>query len=163
MFMKSPYAALAVLWLSGAAAAAQDPATLRDLRPGMVIRIEATTLQERLEGTLHEWASDTITIRPINSPPRPIAISDVTALWSRGRATKTGALVGGAIGGLGGGIVLSLLCAIGSTDDGVIGNEGFDPGCAALGAGLGLLVGGGVGAGVGASIPTWRLRFGTPR
>jgi hypothetical protein len=86
---------------------------------------------------------------------RTASLASVDSIWVRGRATKTGAIVGG-IGGavLFGafvGYAVSGLCEV-DCDNSFL--EG-----ALVGGALGLGGGAILGAGIGALIPKWRLRF----
>ncbi len=85
-----------------------------------------------------------------------LSSSDIDKLWVRGRATKTGAIIGGIVGllaGVGYGLLLGeVICNNEdcNADTGTV--------VAALGLG-GALAGAGGGALIGAAIPKWHLRF----
>jgi hypothetical protein len=88
--------------------------------------------------------------------PTSVPAADIDSLWVRGRATKTGALLGGLVGavaGVGAGLFISqVIC---STQD-----CGVDDAAPVLGLGAGGLAGGAlVGALIGSAVPKWRLRF----
>ena len=86
---------------------------------------------------------------------RTASLASLDSIWVRGRATKTGAIIGGVaglvIGAVFVGVAVDALCEV---DCDTAGLEG-----ALVGGALGLGTGGLVGAGIGALIPKWRLRF----
>jgi hypothetical protein len=161
--MRMRFLCQAPLELVVTVAAAQEPPPLPELRPGAPVRLEATTVLGRLEGRFERYTPDSLIVHVLGGARMAVPASTLTALWVRGHATKTGAIVGGAVGAAVVGFLNGALCSLGRSDDGIVGNEGFDTGCAAAGAGVGMVAGGGVGAGIGALIPRWRLRFRAPR
>lgn len=86
---------------------------------------------------------------------RTATLASVDSIWVRGRATKTGAIIGGiagaVIGGVFLGVVVDAMCEVDCDSAGFQG--------AVVGGALGLGAGGLLGAGIGALIPKWRLRF----
>jgi hypothetical protein len=140
-----------------------DLEALPDLKPGTAVRFEGTTLVGRPEGQFERYTPDSLFVRTRIGTRTAVPVQTLTALWVRGRATKTGAIVGGVIGAVAGAFIGGAVCSLGRSDDGIIGNAGFDAGCGAAGAGIGILIGGGTGAGLGALIPKWRLRYRSPR
>jgi hypothetical protein len=153
------------LWLTsaacfGAVATAQEaPPPLPNLRPGAAIRLEASASVGHLEGRFERYAADSLIMRSPAGARTPVPRGALNRLWVQGHSTKTGAIVGAAIGIVAGALIGGVGCGLGHSDDGIVGNEGFDAGCAAAGAGIGVVVGGGAGAGIGALIPKWRLRY----
>src|SRR5581483_3008765 len=125
------------------------------LEPGSRIRVE-TSGGPRLEGRFERYEGDSLVLRGADGSRIAVPAPSLTTVWVRGNALKTGLIVGGAAGAVVTGFLAGALCGVARNEDGIPGNEGFDPGCAAAGAGIGLVVGGGVGAGVGALIPRWR-------
>ncbi len=90
---------------------------------------------------------------------KSVSVPAIDALWVRGRATKTGAIVGGAIGAVGGGLLGIFAVAIGSLE------SGDDPNYVFGAIGGGILAGGIcglLGAGIGAAIPKWHFRYRSP-
>ena len=75
--------------------------------------------------------------------------------WVRGRATKTGMLVGAVTGAIATGIFVGLVVAAVCEVD--CDNAGLEGGL--VGFGIGAVGGALVGAAIGAAIPKWRLRF----
>ncbi len=134
--------------------AARRDAVVQSLNPGQRIRIRAAALP-LLEGSFVRRENSTLLLRQDTVPAR-IRIPEIERLWVRGRATKTGAIIGGAVG-LAAGLAYGYLIGEVICDD---------PDCQAndaaaiggLGA-AGLISGALVGGAVGAAIPKWRLRF----
>jgi hypothetical protein len=127
------------------------------IRPGAMVRIEIAG-GERIEGRLRSVTTDSMLIVG-STGERWLALARIDMLHERGRATRTGAIAGAVAGGVAGAGVVTLVCAIGRADDGVIGNEGQWADCAAVGGALGGAGGAAIGAGIGALIPKWHLRF----
>jgi hypothetical protein len=86
---------------------------------------------------------------------RSVSLAAVDSVWVRGRATKTGMLVGAVTGaivtGIFVGLVVSAMCEVDCD------NVGLEGGL--VGFGIGAVGGALVGAAIGAAIPRWRLRF----
>jgi hypothetical protein len=86
---------------------------------------------------------------------RSVSLAAVDSVWVRGRATKTGMLVGAVTGaivtGIFVGLVVSAMCEVDCD------NVGLEGGL--VGFGIGAVGGALVGAAIGAAIPKWRLRF----
>lgn len=86
---------------------------------------------------------------------RSVALAEVDSVWVRGRATRTGMLVGAVTGAIATGIfvglVVSAVCEVDCE------NAGLEGGL--VGFGIGAVGGALVGAAIGAAIPKWRLRF----
>jgi hypothetical protein len=86
---------------------------------------------------------------------RSVSLAEVDSVWVRGRATKTGMLVGAVTGAIATGIfvglVVSAICEVDCD------NAGLEGGL--VGFGIGAVGGALVGAAIGAAIPKWRLRF----
>lgn len=86
---------------------------------------------------------------------RSVSLAEVDSVWVRGRATKTGMLVGAVTGAIATGIfvglVVSAVCEVDCE------NAGLEGGL--VGFGIGAVGGALVGAAIGAAIPKWRLRF----
>lgn len=86
---------------------------------------------------------------------RTAALASVDSIWVRGHATRTGAIVGAAVGSvLFGAFVAAVAAGLCETD---CDNEGLKG--AVVGGVLGAAGGGLLGAGIGILIPKWRLRF----
>lgn len=85
---------------------------------------------------------------------RVVPLADVQQLWVRGRASRTGALIVGALGAFGGVVVGSALaCGFESVECGTRAQGGV------IGGAVGLMAGGLVGAAIGSAFPKWHRRF----
>jgi hypothetical protein len=123
-------------------------AVLHELRPGQMVRVR-TVQQGRMEGHLLMLQDNTLRLQPGGSPDVPVA--NIDSLWVvQGHALLTGAIVGGAVGGLVLGVLASKACADYPDCSGV-----EVPASVGLGLAGGALVGGLVGRGV----PRWKLRY----
>jgi hypothetical protein len=139
-----------------APAVAQDASAKRDsavakLKTGQQIRISGEAMS-RLSGKAGVAANDTLDFAQ-DDAVRRIPILAIDTLWTRGRATTTGMLLGGVVGallGAYGGAVVSVACEYDCGSEG-----GTVVAVSALGAAAGVAVG----ALVGAAIPKWKRRF----
>jgi hypothetical protein len=127
------------------------------LPPVSLIMVEVRNLG-RLQGQLLAAQNDSLFIS-IGQSRSGIPHAAIQALWTRGRATKTGAIVGGTLGAIGVGAYVSVLCAFGLSEDGVSGNEDQVWGCALVGGIAGAAGGGLLGGVIGAAIPKWHHRY----
>lgn len=92
-------ALLVLLWPLDAAAQPRDSsrvAAVRALTLGQQVRLDVTQLGQ-MEGQL-AFRSDTSLTLLQNAGPTHVRVADVDRLWVRGRATGTGALIGGLVG-----------------------------------------------------------------
>ena len=127
---------------------------LPSLAHGSRVRIESERRQ--LEGVFLRGDAGALLLSS-DEGERRVRMDSVSRLWTRGRATKTGAIVGAIAGGAFGvfvGAVTNSFCSSGFFDV-------VDPCPEAipiLGLG-GSAIGGAVGAGVGALIPKWHRRY----
>jgi hypothetical protein len=116
--------------------------------------IRLRTQGTEMTGRLLALTSGVATLET-TSGNRTASLASVDSIWVRGRATKSGAVIGGVAGavlfGAFVGYAVSGLCEV-DCDNSFI--EGALVG-GALGVGGGALLG----AGIGALIPKWRLRF----
>ena len=145
----------------GAVVHAQRAATpFATLEPGDLIRVRTTT-GNVVTGPLTTPIGDSVVIGdPVGQGAAyQFSISEVSVLWERGRAQKSGALIGGIIGAAALGFLGSVGCLIGRSDDGDIGNEGQWVDCALIGIGVGGLGGGLIGFGIGSAVPKWHRRY----
>jgi hypothetical protein len=113
---------------------------------------------DRLEGQLRSVTADSLLLA-VPSGQRWVALDEIAELQERGRATRMGAVAGAVAGGVAGAGMVTLVCAIGRADDGVIGNEDQWADCAAVGGALGGAGGAAIGAGIGSLIPKWHVRY----
>jgi hypothetical protein len=105
-----------------------------------------------LIGNFLRYQDNTVTIFA-NSIEKSVDEPAVSALWVRGRATWTGALVGTIIGGVGGiGLMYLASQAWEGTDYGSVG-------LAVLLAGVSTVGGALLGLGIGSVVPKWHLKF----
>jgi len=155
-------ALVVVLLVPGSWVAAQDStatpagrqAVIRALHVGQRLRIEQPG-GARLEGAFSAASGDGLVLAG-DLRPAQLSGSDIDKLWVRGRATKTGAIVGGIVGllaGVGYGLLVGEV---------ICNNEDCNADTGAVVAAVGLggaLVGAGGGALIGAAIPRWHLRF----
>ncbi len=130
--------------------AARDSAVSR-LGTGQDIRLAASSMG-RITGKVGALAPDSLDLVQ-GDAVRRIPILAIDTLWTRGRATTTGLLVGGIVGGIvitGLAVLASGFCEYDcetSISDYVI--VGF----------VGAAAGAGIGGIVGTAIPKWKLRF----
>jgi hypothetical protein len=122
-------------------------AVLQRLRPGQMVRVR-TVQQGRMEGRLFVLQDNTLRLQRRGSPDVPVA--NIDSLWVQGHALATGAIVGGAAGGLVLGILASRACADTSDCSGVE---------VPASVGVGLAGGALVGILVGRGVTRWKLRY----
>lgn len=132
-------------------------AALARIPSGARVRVEIAG-GEQLEGRLRRVTADSVLLADL-SGERWIALHGIEELHVLGRATKTGAIAGAVAGGLAVGAAVTYVCAIGRSDDGVIGNEDQWADCAFVGGALGGAGGAALGAGIGSLIPKWHVRY----
>jgi len=136
--------------LVSTACAESMPESLLRLKPSANLRIETASLK-RIDGRFLRATSDTLFLSAQGSEAA-MPLRDVRVLWQRGRAVKTGAIVGFVVGAIGTSALFSAISGLGED-----GNNHGSPvvwGIALGGAG-GIVVGGLVGA----AIPKWHRRF----
>jgi len=139
-----------------APASAQDPVARRDsavarLTTGQQVRISGTAMS-RLVGKAGVASLDTLDFAQ-DDAVRRIPIQAIDTLWTRGRATTTGMLIGGVAG-----VVLGMLA--GAVGAGLCEYDCSSTGAAVVAVGaVGAVAGTGLGALVGAAIPRWKRRF----
>lgn len=138
--------------LQAQATPAGDPraaAFAKALEAGRTVRL-STAAGRRVTGTVVRADGTTIVLRDERGETS-VAAAEVDTLWQRGKATKTGAIVGG-VAGLAAGIIIGAELKSemeeGSTND---------DWTLAIPAGAvgGTLVGGAIGAGVGSAFGKW--------
>ena len=151
-----------LLSLAPAAAghAQRAPTPFATLEPGDLVRVR-TTAGNVVTGPLAAPIGDSVVIGDPAGQRAPyrFSIPEVSVLWERGRAQKSGAVMGGIIGAAALGFLASAGCLIGRSDDGEIGNEGQWVDCALIGIGVGGLGGGLIGFGIGSAVPKWHRRY----
>lgn len=130
--------------------AGRDSAIAR-LQTGQQIRLAAAGLG-RLIGRAGVASGDTLDFAQADAVRR-IPVQAIDSIWTRGRATKTGLIIGGAVGAVFGGLA-------GAVGAGVCEYDCASTGTAVVTAGLvGAVGGAGIGALVGALIPKWKRAF----
>jgi hypothetical protein len=156
-------AALGVLTALPRVSSAQGPvrpevakreAVIQTLRDSQWVRLVSPAFARR-EGQLLEVSSRELVLARHAQRVR-VPAADIDSLWVRGRATKTGALVGGLVGalaGVGAGLFISqVICNNPDCD--------ADDAAVVLSLGAGGVAGGAlVGALIGSAVPKWHLRF----
>ncbi|MGH7534173.1 MAG: hypothetical protein ACREMG_01165, partial [Gemmatimonadales bacterium] len=133
---------------------AQDSidAVLGQLRPGQVVRV-TTAGQGRVAARILELETGPRLLR-LEGIPSPVALGSIDSLWVRGRATKTGLIVGAAVGGVSAFALAAAICGVASE------GQGCDVWGTVAAIGLGGAAGGALlGAAVGSAIPKWRWRY----
>jgi tetrahydromethanopterin S-methyltransferase subunit D len=146
---------LLLLLLPGIASA-QDTPTKRDtavakLNTGQQIRISGEAMN-RLIGKAGVALNDTLDFAQ-DDAVRRIPVQSIDTLWTRGRATTTGMVIGGVAGallGAYGGAVVSIACEY---------DCGSEGGTVVAVSALGMATGAAVGALIGAAIPKWKRRY----
>lgn len=151
--MKPLLLALSVLLLlPGATSAQRLPQVIQGLRPEQDIRIR-TVGRAMHVGRFVRARADTLFLDEERGSGR-VAVVDVEALWVRGTAAKTGAMVGGVLGGVGTGLffawIVSALCETSDCDTLEAGVLGF---------GIGAAAGGLTGLVLGTFVDKWHRRY----
>jgi hypothetical protein len=137
--------------LAAQQSSARDTAISR-LKTGQQIRLSAAR-SGRLTGRAGVAMADTLDLAQ-DDAVRRIPIPAIDTLWTRGRATTTGLVVGGITGAVLGGLAAaygSALCESDCSDD--------DTGAILAGGVIGAALVGGLGAVVGSAIPKWRRQY----
>ena len=83
------------------------PETVLRLKPDATVRVEFLSLN-RIEGRFLHATTDTLFLSA-DSAEVSAPLQDIHGMWQRGRATKTGALIGGVVGGIGLAFIAALL------------------------------------------------------
>jgi hypothetical protein len=144
------YPPLLALTLHPSVCAAQsNPTALLRLPPGQHVLVE-TSGGARLEGDLRYARVDSLALEHAPSDI-VLPVSEIERVHSRGRATGTGALIGGAIG-LIGGIVFGAYVANDVRDEEQMTYISYG---AVMGFGAGVLLGGLIGT----AVPRWHEKY----
>lgn len=126
------------------------PDSLLRLKPGTTVRVETLALL-KFDSALLRATGDTLVVAGAPGQQTNLPLRDLNAVWKRGRATKTGAVIGGIVGAVGLGI-------LGAFVGGIAEGEGADTtaGSGAVYGAIGGAAGGAlVGALIGSAIPKW--------
>lgn len=154
-------AAIACLLVPSVARAQEAPGlrpVLGTLEAGARVRVSAPPDAPRegrfagLRGNLLLLEDDGPSLEGAGSPVHAAALSSIGALWTPGRRTGTGAIVGG-LAGTAGGVLFGLFVA-GMSEGDLASGTG-----AAVGGLLGAAAGAGVGALIGSAFSGWKLRY----
>ena len=162
----SPSLPIALLVLATAAVRVQAQETSRvnagqALEVGQHVQVDVTRIG-RVEGRFRTANGTALTLDR-DDVPLEVRLPDIERLWSRGRATRRGALIGAGVG-----IISGILIGHGAVGWACQREEEEDPDpCTAadreaLRGIVGIVFGAGgavVGLGIGFAIPTWHLRF----
>jgi len=128
-------------------------AVLEQIAPDQRLRLEAGTPGLRLEGR-YAGTADARLALVTDGGVVHARLGEIDRLWTRGRSTAKGALIGGVgglvIGATYGALISGVTCAESSCTT---------LGLAAAVGGIGAAGGAAVGALVGLAIPSWKLRF----
>jgi len=127
-------------------------ATVRTLKPGQTVRIRVHG-GHRIESRIRSLQGGSLPLQLVGDNGA-FDVAAIDSLWVRGRATRTGAVVGAAVVGVASFAFWGALCS-GLSDGGGCKEWGRVTAYSVAGAGVGALIG----AGVGASVPKWRLRY----
>ncbi len=135
------------------AGGARLQAVLEQLVPDQRLRIETGVGEATVEGRYMGMEDGSLLLRTgVSSVSMPRA--EIGRLWTRGRSTAQGALIGGGagliLGAVYGALISEVTCAESSCTT---------LGLVAAGGGLGAASGAALGALVGLAIPRWRQRF----
>ena len=120
---------------------------------GKTIRV-GTRSSQLHTGRLADFDAVILRLESEDAPLLTVPLDEIRSLRVRGRATKTGAVIGG-VAGLAFGVLAGVFVA-------KIADEEGDPEYAKAIAGVGAfftVVGAGTGAIVGSAIPKWRLKW----
>jgi hypothetical protein len=144
---------LLALWAPALAAQAADSVLAPLVPKSSLVRLRFQG--NEVTGRLLALTSGVATLQT-ESGNRTASLASVDSIWVRGRATKTGAIVGLISGtvalGIFGGLVSDAFCEEADC------SGAFAQG-ALVGGLMGAVSGGLLGAGIGALVPKWRLRF----
>ena len=143
-------------------AAAQSQATdaehrhaaLAKVSPGRQVMV-AVPVSGRVRGALSRVDDSTLALQVDSAGMVRIPLIGVDTLWVRGRAAKTGAILGAIPGALFLGASAGLLCEIAKGDGSTCSTAALTAGGVVAGGIGGAIVGGLVGA----AIPKWHRRF----
>ena len=151
--MRSVLLLLSSLLLPAGATAAQElPRVVASLRPDQDIRIRTVGRAIHV-GRFLRTTGDTLLLAAASGPD-PVALGDVDALWVRGTAARTGALIGGIAGGVGTGLFFAwIVDALCDTDDCQTVEAGI------VGFGIGAAAGALTGLVLGTFADKWHQRF----
>lgn len=135
--------------------AAQTPLSEAQFRLRQVIVETSPQTQVRVQlrdgqlltGTLGPSTPDTLVLA-VNDGYARVALTEVTALWRRGHSSGRGALTGGILGALAGGVLNEMF--EGTCDPGTC-SSGTTAGAALLSG----VIGAGIGLVIGSAIPSW--------
>jgi hypothetical protein len=147
-------------------AAAQQPAALESLTAARARAVALLRPHERVrlsvggvsvvEGRFLDASADSLRFTD-GEGPRAVPLAAVDGLWTRGRHTVLGAVVGGTVLGVADGF---LFYAIGMMFCGIGGSENCHPWTLALVGGTGGAVGGALlGSAIGTAFTRWARRF----
>ncbi len=139
--------------VSGAPDPQRLEAVLEQLSPDQHLRLEAGAPRVRFEGRYAGTADARLALATDGGVVHT-RLAEIDRLWTRGRSTAKGALIGGVaglvIGATYGALLSGVTCAESSCTT---------LGLAAAVGGIGAAGGAAVGALVGLAIPSWKLRF----
>lgn len=144
------FLACSLIILVSPAYAEPVPESLLRLKPSANLRIETSSLK-RIDGRLLRATGDTLFLFAQGSEAA-MPLRDVRVLWKRGRAVKTGAIVGAVVGAIGLSMLVAAIVSIGESGNPGTGDYVLVGVAGAVGGGL-------VGGLIGAAIPKWHRRY----
>ena len=125
---------------------------IRTLKPGQTVRIRVHG-GDRIESRIRSLQAESLPLQLVGDSAA-FDVAAIDSLWVRGRATRTGAIVGAAVVGVASFAYWAALCTALSDGQGCK-DWGHVTAYSVAGAGVGALIG----AAVGAIQPKWRLRY----
>ena len=137
---------------------AQNPPHPPAVADAALVRVEALT-GNRIEGRFEQYRGDSLLVNSTSLGRTGVPIATLSRVWVRGKATKTGMLVGGLVGIPLGVLTGAALCDFERTQEQ---NINRDISCVEHyigGTAFGVALGVGLGALIGQFIPKWHLRF----
>lgn len=138
----------------------ESRAAIGRVNAGKRIRLHTADGMEA-DGIYRGCTGDTLLL-DVAPKQREYSIAAVKSMWVRGRSVKTGAIIGLAVGAVGGFVIGGLAAGLRHMDGGTTSSGGSDAAVVLSGIALGSVVLGALGAGVGATIPKWHLRYRAP-
>ncbi len=127
---------------------------LRQLEAGSRLRVATAGPSGLVLGRLDSVTEDALLLLGPDGTRQAVGLDRITDVWRRGRATRTGALVGGVTGVVVGGVLGAWIAAFVAEGGDADSAGGILLGGALVGAG-----GAAAGALIGAAIPAWHRRY----
>jgi len=142
------FLACSLIFVVPSAHAQGMPESVLRLKPNTTLRVETMSLS-RIQGQFLRATNDTLFLS-VQKSETVVPLSSMHAVWQRGRATKTGAIIGG--------LIVGSACAFIVASGGFNPDETTDDSPVAAGV-SGAVLGGLLGGLIGAAIPKWHRRY----